>query len=137
MVAGCFFTATEERRICNSDYYTMYPVQNWFFKEALYGEAQLKHKVAWALSQIWVTSGHDIQQSSHMIAYHQILSNNAFGNYRDLMKEMTLNPAMGEYLDMVRSTRNSPNENYPREILQLFSVGLFMLNENGTLQIEQ
>lgn len=70
-----------------------------------------------------------------MIAYHKVLSNNAFGNYRDLMKEMTLNPAMGEYLDMVRSTKNSPNENYPREILQLFTVGLFMLNDNGTLKM--
>jgi uncharacterized protein (DUF1800 family) len=41
---------------------------------------------------------------------------------------------MGNYLDMVRSTRNNPNENYAREILQLFSIGLFMLNQDGTLQ---
>jgi len=47
---------------------------------------------------------------------------------------MTLNPAMGDYLDMARSTKNNPNENYPREILQLFSIGLFMLNQDGTLQ---
>jgi uncharacterized protein (DUF1800 family) len=133
---GCPATLpTEERRICIRDHYSQYPLQKWFFTEALYGEPQLKHKVAWALSQIWVTSGASIQQSSHMIAYHKILSNNAFGNYRDLMKEMTLNPAMGEYLDMARSTRNNPNENYPREILQLFTVGLFMLNDNGTLKL--
>ncbi len=114
----------------------MYPVQNWFFKEAFYGEAQLKHRVAWALSELWVISGVDTQQASWMVAYHQQLSKNAFGNYRDLMYDITLNPGMGNYLDMVRSTRNNPNENYAREILQLFSIGLFMLNQDGTLQLD-
>ena len=119
---------------CYRERYTMMPVQQWLFKEAFYGNAPLKHRVSWALSQIWVTSGVSIQQSSHIIAYHKVLSNNAFGNYRTLMREMTLNPAMGDYLDMARSTRINPNENYPREILQLFSIGLFMLNQDGTLQ---
>ncbi len=121
---------------CVRDHYSMYPVQNWFYKEAFYGNAQLKHRVAWALSQLWVISGVDTQQSSHMIAYHKLLSKNAFGNYRTLMNDITLNPGMGNYLDMVRSTKNNPNENYAREILQLFSVGLFMLNQNGTLQLD-
>ncbi len=124
-------------RLCIRDHYNMYPVQAWFFKEAFYGDEQLRHRIAWTLSQIWVTSGVDIQQSSHMLAYHKVLSDNAFGNYRDLMKAMTLNPAMGDYLDMARSTRNNPNENYPREILQLFTIGLYMLNQNGTLQTDQ
>ncbi|MGI8638378.1 MAG: DUF1800 domain-containing protein [Pyrinomonadaceae bacterium] len=119
---------------CARDFYSQYPVQNWFFQEAFYGNAQLKHRVAWALSEMWVISGVDIQQSSHMIAYHQLLSKNAFGSYRNLMYDMTLNPGMGDYLDMVRSTKNSPNENYAREILQLFNIGLFMLNQDGTLQ---
>lgn len=133
---GCPTTLpTEERRVCVRDLYSMYPVQKWFFKEALYGEPQLRHRVAWALSQMWVISGVDTQQSSYMVAYHKILSKHAFGNYRDLMEEMTLNPGMGNYLDMVRSTRNNPNENYAREILQLFSIGLFMLNQDGTLQM--
>jgi uncharacterized protein (DUF1800 family) len=121
---------------CSRDRYTMYPVQNWFFKEAFYGNAQLKHRVAWALGQFWVISGVDTQQSSYMVAYHQLLSKNAFGNYRTLMNDITLNPGMGNYLDMVRSTKNSPNENYAREILQLFNVGLFMLNQDGTLQLD-
>lgn len=85
---------------CYPNHYTMYPVQNWFYKEALYGDAQLRHRVAWALGQIWVISGVDIQQSSHMVAYHKVLSRNAFGNWRTLMQEMTLNPGMGDYLDM-------------------------------------
>ena len=133
---GMFTTGTPERNICNRDHYSMYPVQNWFFKEALYGEPQLRHRVAWSLGQIWVVSGVDTQQSSWMIAYHQKLSEHAFGNYRNLMKDMTLNPAMGNYLDMMRSTRNNPNENFAREILQLFSIGLFMLNQDGTLKLD-
>lgn len=121
---------------CIRDHYTMYPVQTWFFREAFYGEPQLRHRVAWSLSQIWVISGVSTQQSSHMVTYHKILSKNAFGNYRDLMKEMTLNPGMGNYLDMMRSTRTNPNENYPREILQLFTIGLFLMNQDGTLQLD-
>jgi uncharacterized protein (DUF1800 family) len=122
---------------CYRERYTLIPLQTWFFKEAFYGEAQLRHRTAWALSQIWVTSGLTVQQSSHAIAYHKVLSSNAFGQYRTLMYDMTLNPAMGHYLDMARSTRQNPNENYPREILQLFSIGLYMLNPDGTLQLDK
>ena len=71
-----------------------------------------------------------------MVEYHKILSNNAFGNYRTLMGEMTLNPTMGVYLSMALSTRNNPNENYAREVMQLFTVGLYMLNQDGTLQLD-
>ena len=127
---------TSTYAICIRDHYSMYPVQTWFFREAFYGDAQLRHRVAWALSQIWVISGVDTQQSSHMVTYHKLLSKNAFGNYRQLMYDITLNPAMGNYLDMLRSTRNNPNENYPREILQLFTIGLFMMNQDGTLQLD-
>lgn len=134
---GCgMITDTELRRVCVRDHYGMYSVQRWFFKEALYGEPQLRHRVSWALQQIWVTSGVETQQASHMFATNQILTNNAFSNYRNIMKEMTLNPGMGNYLDMVRSTKNNPNENYAREILQLFTIGLFMLNQDGTLQLD-
>ena len=119
---------------CQRDTYTQYRPQTWFFKQAFYGDNQLKHRVSWALAQIWVTSGNDIQQGRHMIEWHKVLSKHAFGNYRDLMKEMTLHPTMGEYLNMRESTRTAPNENYAREVAQLFSIGLFMLNQDGTLQ---
>ena len=122
---------------CRRDRYTMFQVQNWFFKEAFYGEAQLRHRVAWALSQMWVISGVDTQQASHMLAYQKVLSNNAFGNYRTLMQEMTLNPGMGNYLDMLSSTKDNPNENYAREILQLFTIGVFMLSPDGTKQLDE
>ncbi len=121
---------------CYDNHYTMYPVQNWFYREAFYGEAQLRHRVAWALSQMWVTSGIEVQQSSHLVAYHKVLSRNAFGNWRNLMQEMTLNPAMGDYLNMRISTKSAPNENYAREVLQLFNVGLYMLNPDGTFVIQ-
>jgi uncharacterized protein (DUF1800 family) len=129
-------TVPDEPVNCFRDTYSMYQPQVWFYREAFYGDAQLKHRVAWALSQIWVISGVDTQQSSWMIAYHKQLSKNAFGNWRNLMQDMTLNPGMGNYLDMIRSTRTNPNENYPREVLQLFNIGLFMLNQDGTLQLD-
>jgi len=118
---------------CYRQNYTMQPVQQWFYKEAFYGDAQLRHRIAWSLGQIWVTSGVTVQQPSHMLAYQKVLADNAFGNYRDLMYQVTLNPTMGNYLDMARSTKNIPNENYAREILQLFSIGLFRLNQDGSI----
>jgi uncharacterized protein (DUF1800 family) len=133
---GMFANPSPERTICIRDHYSMYPVQIWFYKNALYGEPQLRHRVNWALHQIWVISGLDTQQSSWMIEYQQRMNDNAFGNWRNLMKDMTLNPAMGNYLDMIRSTRTNPNENYAREVLQLFNIGLFMLNQDGTVQVD-
>ncbi|MEP6787660.1 MAG: DUF1800 family protein [Acidobacteriota bacterium] len=121
---------------CFRDTYSMYQPQTWFFREALYGDAQLRHRVSWALAEIWVTSGVDIQQGRHIVEYQKILANNAFGNYRTLMKQMTLSPTMGDYLSMSQSTRTNPNENYAREIMQLFTIGLFMLNQDGTVQTD-
>lgn len=120
--------------LCRRDTYQQYRNQRWMFQEALYGQDQLRRRVSWALSQIWVISAANNtgEQQRHIQEQIEILDRNAFGNYRTLMLEMTLNPQMGNYLDMVRSTKNNPNENYPREILQLFSVGLDMLNQNGT-----
>lgn len=119
---------------CFRDTYSMYQPQTWFMREAFYGDAQLKHRASWALAQIWVTSGNDIQQGRQMVEYHKIISNNIFGNFRQLMADMTLNPTMGQYLDMAISTRTNPNENYAREIMQLFTIGLFKLNPDGTPQ---
>ncbi len=139
VAAGCgafLPTSNPAYQVCIRDHYTMYQPQTWFFREAFYADNQLRHRVAWALAQIWVTSGNDVQQGRHMIEYQKVLANNTFGNYRDLMKQMTLNPTMGGYLDMANSTRNNPNENYARELMQLFTIGLFMLNQDGTLQTD-
>ncbi|HEX9961700.1 MAG TPA: DUF1800 domain-containing protein [Pyrinomonadaceae bacterium] len=122
---------------CFRDRYSMFLLQNWFYREALYGEdQQLRRRAAWALSQIWVVGGRETMQSGRMLAYLKTLDKHAFGNYRNLMEDMTLNPAMGNYLDMAISTRQSPNENYAREILQLFSIGLYMLNQDGTPKLD-
>ena len=124
--------------ICLRDNYTMYKLQNWMFQEALYGEEhQLRRRVSWALSQVLVVSGRDTQQPSHMLPYIKILDRHAFGDFRVLLYDITRNPAMGNYLDMARSTNSSPNENYAREILQLFSIGLDMLNLDGTPMLDQ
>ena len=121
---------------CFRNRYSMFPLQNWFYREALYGEdQQLRRRVSWALSQIFVVGGRETEQSGRMIEYQKILDRNAFGNFRVLLKEVTLSPAMGNYLDMARSTVQNPNENYAREILQLFSIGVDMLNQDGTPQL--
>jgi uncharacterized protein (DUF1800 family) len=71
-----------------------------------------------------------------MTIYLQALDRGAFGNYRTLLNEVTLNPSMGEYLDMRLSTRTNPNENWAREVLQLFSIGVNELNIDGTPKLD-
>jgi hypothetical protein len=121
---------------CQRDNYTMYPLQRQFFLNALYGPDQLRQRVAWALHKFLVISGTDIVQPSRMVPYLNILVNYSFANYRDILYYLTLNPAMGQYLNMNTSTLLNPNENYAREVMQLFSIGLFMLNNDGTLQLD-
>ena len=121
---------------CRRDNYSMYLLQNRFFTNALYGQDQLRQRVAFALHQIIVVSGVEITQPSWMSPYLQTLDRNAFGNYRQLLEEVTLNPGMGNYLDMAGNTRSNPNENYGREVLQLFSIGLIRLNPDGTPQLD-
>jgi len=121
---------------CQRDNYTMYPVQNRFFVNGLYGADQLRQRVAFALHQIIVVSGVDITQPSWMTPYLQTLDRNALGNFRQLLYDITLNPAMGNYLDVNNNTRTRPNENYAREILQLFSIGTVRLNVDGTQQLD-
>lgn len=121
---------------CRRNFYSMYPMQRWFYIHALYGEDQLRRRVSWALSQILVTSGVDIPQSSWMLHYQKALDRHTFGNYKKLLREVTLNPTMGTYLDMAISTKFSPNENYAREINQLFAVGLFEMNIDGTVKLD-
>ena len=123
--------------VCIRDLYTMYPVHRTFYTNALYGQDQLRQRVAFALHQILVVSAaSEVNRPSWMTIYLQALDRNAFGSYRTLLEEITLSPAMGEYLDMRLSTRTSPNENFAREILQLFSIGTSVLNRDGTPQLD-
>ncbi len=123
------------QQVCLRDNFTMYPVQRTFFSNALYGNDQLRQRVAFALHQIMVVSANsEVNRPSWMTVYLQALDRNAFGSYQTLLNEIALNPAMGEYLDMRLSTRTSPNENFAREVLQLFSIGTDVLNPDGTPQ---
>lgn len=111
----------------------MYPIQVTFFKNALTGQDQLRQRVAFALQQILVVSGLTATQPSWMTPYLQIFDKDAFGNFRQLLQDITLNPAMGLYLNMAGNTKNAPNENYGREILQLFSIGVDDLRADGSV----
>jgi uncharacterized protein (DUF1800 family)/Fe-S cluster biogenesis protein NfuA len=109
----------------------------WFFN-VFQGQDQLRQRVAFALGQFFVVSSHGVGSDDQMIPYQRMLMNNAFGNFYDLMRDVTLSPTMGRYLDMVNNDKTepgsglNPNENYARELLQLFSVGLNVLNLDGS-----
>ena len=121
--------------VCFRDNYTMYQIHRTFFSNALYGNDQLRQRVAFALHQIFVVSANsEVNRPSWMTTYLQALDRNAFGSYKTLLNEITLTPAMGEFLDMRLSTRTNPNENFAREVLQLFSIGTDVLNLDGTPQ---
>ena len=121
---------------CQRDNYTMYPLQKQFFVNTLYGQDQLRQRVAWALHSLIVTSGLDLNRPSWYQPYLDVIYRNAFGSYRQLLYEMTLNPGMGDYLNLNTSTANLPNENYAREIMQLFSLGTDLLNVDGSPQTQ-
>ncbi|HST52495.1 MAG TPA: DUF1800 domain-containing protein [Pyrinomonadaceae bacterium] len=117
---------------CTRDNYSVYPLQKQFFSNALAGQTQLRQRVAFALHQILVVSALDENRPSWMTPYLQALDRNAFGSYRTLLGDVTLTPAMGDYLNMNQSTASSPNENFAREVNQLFSVGVNQLNVDGS-----
>ena len=113
--------------------------QEHYLKLALENNDQLRLRVAWTLHKIWVISGFDVE-SRQFVPYLRILLNRAFGNYFDLMKDVTLSPGMGEYLDMLNNKKGEagamPNENYAREINQLFTLGLYRLTPGGAVQTD-
>ncbi|HVF64529.1 MAG TPA: DUF1800 family protein [Casimicrobiaceae bacterium] len=129
---------------CQRDVYTNFWVQNQFLARAVSAPDQLRHRVAWALSQILVTSNLQDPIAYPMRDYQQLLLDNAFGRYEDILYAITLSPWMGNYLDMVRNDGSPaaqargvvPNENYARELFQLYSTGLWRLNNDGTLQLD-
>jgi uncharacterized protein (DUF1800 family) len=127
---------------CKRDNYTLFPVQVQFFANAVNQPDQLRQRTALALSQILVVSGNVIKLPNAMAQYQRIFLRNAFGNFRDVLKEVTLSPAMGRFLNMANNDKPNPakgiepNENYAREVLQLFSIGLWQLNLDGTLKLD-
>ncbi|MEE9425664.1 MAG: DUF1800 domain-containing protein [Methylococcales bacterium] len=118
---------------------------NIWWDTVLNGEDQLRQRVAFALSQIFVVSnlpGLLVDSEFGVASYYDTLLKHSFGNYRDLLEDVTLHPVMGLYLGMLRNQKADleknirPDENYAREILQLFSIGVHKLNIGGTLKLK-
>lgn len=115
-----------------------------WFRNVVDGPDQLRQRVAFALSEIMVVSQLGaLTQAPYSVAdYYDVLANNAFGNYRELIEEVTLHPAMGVYLSMLGNEKPNPalnirpDENYARELMQLFSIGLVELNLDGTIKTD-
>jgi uncharacterized protein (DUF1800 family) len=109
------------------------------------GQDQLRQRVAFALSQIFVVSELELaggENARGLANYYDLLAQHAFGNYHDLLEAVTLSPIMGIYLSHVRNEKAQPalnirpDENYAREAMQLFSIGLVQLNEDGTAALD-
>lgn len=117
---------------------------NSWWKNAVTAPDQLRQRVAFALSEILVVSDTGpLNNNGRILAdYYDNLIDSCFGNYRDILKQVTLTPAMGLYLDMLQNSVGSdstgihPNENYAREIMQLFSIGLYRLWPDGSLVLD-
>jgi len=129
-----FAAGSPEKDNCWRDWYTTIPVQWDFFRQAVSGRDQLRQRVAFALGQIFVTSHVELSGAYGFAEYHQMLRDNAFGNFRTLLEKVTLSPLMGDYLDMVNNDGAAPNENYARELLQLLSIGTCRLNPDGSYE---
>jgi uncharacterized protein (DUF1800 family) len=119
---------------CVRDNYTLYPLQKQFVTNALSRPDQLRQRVAFAVHKFIVIAGRDLNnnETSWYAPYLQTIDKNAFGNFRTMLFDITLNPGMGQYLDMAFNSKAAPNENYPREVMQLFSIGTDLLNQDGT-----
>jgi uncharacterized protein (DUF1800 family) len=111
-------------------------LQQWQLHTFTTAPDQLRQRVIYALSQIIVVSADKNIYADAMLPWMNTLSQHAFGNYRDLLRDITKCPSMGKYLDLANSTKpgagGGANENYPRESMQLFSLGLWLLNMDGS-----
>jgi uncharacterized protein (DUF1800 family) len=112
----------------------------WELNNFVHAPDQLRQRVRYSLGQIVVTSLGKLNYANEILPWLRVLQRNAFGNYRTLLREVTLSPSMGKYLDLANSTRptamSAANENYPREVMQLFSIGLWKLNNDGSQQLD-
>lgn len=120
-------------------------LESWWL-HSLTAPDQLRQRVAFALSQIFVVSDNASELKNEafgMANYYDLLAENAFGNYRELLEKVTLSPIMANYLTMIKNekpnpkTGRQPDENYAREVLQLFSIGLWELNLDGTRKTDR
>ncbi|NRF67852.1 DUF1800 family protein [Aquincola sp. S2] len=135
-VGGTFFCDTAAQSgnpNCWRDWFSAQPLVWDFYRNATTKPDQLRQRVAFALQQIAVVSELEVSGTYGLRNYHNALLANAFGNYRDVLKKVILSPVMGDYLDQVNNDKTAPNENFARELLQLFSLGPCLLQRNGQL----
>jgi uncharacterized protein (DUF1800 family) len=119
-------------------------MDNTLWRKLMSAPDVLRQRVAFALSQILVVSieglGAITWRNVAAAAYMDVLEKNAFGNFTDLLKAVSLSPAMGTYLNMKGSVKASgtsaPDENYAREVMQLFTIGLYQLNPDGSQKLQ-
>lgn len=128
----------------HEDFSRLFRMAAWWHK-AVNAQDQLRQRVAFALSEIFVTSEHNailFDEPEAMTNYYDLLLIHAFGNYRDLLEAVTLSPVMGAYLSMLGNEKPDaernirPDENYAREVMQLFTIGLVELNLDGTVKTD-
>ena len=114
-----------------------YTVQAQFLSRLSSAPDQLRQRMAHALLQMLVVSINKNNYPEEIVPHLQLLSRHAFGNYRALLGEMAISPQMGKYLDAANSNKpgvgSGANENFPRELLQLFTIGLVQLNADGSV----
>ena len=119
-------------------------VQGSFWQQSLAANDQLRQRVVYTLTEMFVISSSanfDIQSMPRgEAAYYDLLGKDAFGNFRTLLQDVTLNPMMGQMLAMLGNDKGEantdPDENYAREIMQLFTIGLYQLNDDGSLKLD-
>ncbi|MGY0219950.1 DUF1800 domain-containing protein [Endozoicomonadaceae bacterium StTr2] len=108
-----------------------------WWQRTIESDDQLRQRMAFALSQVFVAAEPDGGSTEDLAGYYDLLMEHAFGNYRDLLRSITLSPVMAKYLTLNKSSvanprKNTyPDENYAREVMQLFSIGVWKLEKNG------
>ncbi len=119
-------------------------VQGAFWQQSLTASDELRQRVKYALSQLFVISSNNSTAIQNMprgeASYYDMLGTDAFGNFRQLLQDVTLSPMMGQFLSMLGNDKGNattdPDENYAREVMQLFTIGLWQLNDDGTQQLD-
>jgi uncharacterized protein (DUF1800 family) len=119
-------------------------VQDTFWQQSLTAPDELRQRVKYAFTQLFVISGNNTTAIQNMprgeAGYYDMLGNDAFGNFRQLLQDVTLSPMMGQFLSMQGNDKGNattdPDENYAREVMQLFTIGLWKLNDDGSQQLD-
>jgi len=143
--ASTYYPFVSAASLSNDDQKTG-ALRSRFFMNALQGNDQLRQRVAFAMSQMLVTSTLDTptvttgQNGPGMALYQDLMMTSATSNFLNILQGVTMSPYMGSYLNMANSNKpsggNTANENYTRELMQLFSIGVYKQWTNGTLKID-